>query len=94
MILRELFPDAAFDERHGGRAIGGVAVDSRKVKPGDAFVAVTGTKAGRMTGQAAAKPGCSGSDATSSAGIQAICVASWLPGSTANGSAASAIRVW
>jgi UDP-N-acetylmuramoyl-L-alanyl-D-glutamate--2,6-diaminopimelate ligase len=45
MILRELFPDAAFDERHGGRAIGGVAVDSRKVKPGDAFVAVPGTKA-------------------------------------------------
>jgi UDP-N-acetylmuramoyl-L-alanyl-D-glutamate--2,6-diaminopimelate ligase len=45
MILRELFPDAAFDERHGERAIGGVAVDSRKVKPGDAFVAVPGTKA-------------------------------------------------
>src|SRR5262249_11136593 len=45
MILRELFPDAAFEERHGGRAIGGVAVDSRKVKPGDAFVAVAGTKA-------------------------------------------------
>src|SRR4029077_3019104 len=45
MILRELFPDAAFDERHGGRAIGGVAVDSRKVKPGDAFVAVPGSKA-------------------------------------------------
>ena len=45
MILRELFPDAAFDARHGGRAIGGVAVDSRKVKPGDAFVAVPGTKA-------------------------------------------------
>ncbi len=45
MILRELFPDAAFDERHGGRAVGGVAVDSRKVKAGDAFVAVPGTKA-------------------------------------------------
>jgi UDP-N-acetylmuramoyl-L-alanyl-D-glutamate--2,6-diaminopimelate ligase len=45
MILRELFPDAAFDERHGDRAIAGVAVDSRKVKPGDAFVAVPGTKA-------------------------------------------------
>jgi UDP-N-acetylmuramoyl-L-alanyl-D-glutamate--2,6-diaminopimelate ligase len=45
MILRELFPDAAFEERHAGRAITGVAVDSRKVKPGDAFVAVPGTKA-------------------------------------------------
>jgi len=45
MILRELFPDAVFDERHGERTIGGVAVDSRKVKPGDAFVAVPGTKA-------------------------------------------------
>src|SRR5262249_3851115 len=45
MILRELFPHAAFDERHAGRAVGGVAVDSRKVKPGDAFVAVPGTKA-------------------------------------------------
>jgi UDP-N-acetylmuramoyl-L-alanyl-D-glutamate--2,6-diaminopimelate ligase len=45
MILRELFPDAAFEERHARRAIGGVAVDSRKVKPGDAFVAVPGTKA-------------------------------------------------
>ena len=45
MILRELFPDAAFEERHGDHAIGGVAVDSRKVKAGDAFVAVPGTKA-------------------------------------------------
>jgi len=44
MILRELFPDAAFDERDAGRAVGGVAVDSRKVKPGDAFVAVPGSK--------------------------------------------------
>jgi UDP-N-acetylmuramoyl-L-alanyl-D-glutamate--2,6-diaminopimelate ligase len=45
MILRELFPDAAFEQRHAERAITGVAVDSRKVKPGDAFVAVPGTKA-------------------------------------------------
>ncbi|HEV2954655.1 MAG TPA: UDP-N-acetylmuramoyl-L-alanyl-D-glutamate--2,6-diaminopimelate ligase [Xanthobacteraceae bacterium] len=45
MILRELFPDAAFEERHAERAIAGVAVDSRKVKAGDAFVAVPGTKA-------------------------------------------------
>jgi len=45
MILRELFPDAAFEARDGERAIGGVAVDSRKVKAGDVFVAVPGTKA-------------------------------------------------
>ena len=45
MILRELFPDATFDERHAARSVSGVAVDSRKVKPGDAFVAVPGTKA-------------------------------------------------
>jgi len=45
MFLRELFPDAAFDERHAARSMSGVAVDSRKVKPGDAFVAVPGTKA-------------------------------------------------
>ena len=45
MILRELFPDAAFDERHAARPVSGVAVDSRKVNPGDAFVAVPGTKA-------------------------------------------------
>jgi UDP-N-acetylmuramoyl-L-alanyl-D-glutamate--2,6-diaminopimelate ligase len=45
MNLRELFPDAAFEERHGDLMVGGIAVDSRKVKPGDAFVAVPGTKA-------------------------------------------------
>jgi UDP-N-acetylmuramoyl-L-alanyl-D-glutamate--2,6-diaminopimelate ligase len=45
MILRELFPDANFDERHAARSVSGVAADSRKVKPGDAFVAVPGTKA-------------------------------------------------
>ena len=45
MILRELFPDAAFDEGHAARSVSGVAADSRKVKPGDAFVAVPGTKA-------------------------------------------------
>jgi UDP-N-acetylmuramoyl-L-alanyl-D-glutamate--2,6-diaminopimelate ligase len=45
MILRELFPDGVFDERHAARSVGGVAVDSRKVKPGDAFVAVPGSKA-------------------------------------------------
>jgi UDP-N-acetylmuramoyl-L-alanyl-D-glutamate--2,6-diaminopimelate ligase len=45
MKLRELFTDAAFEERHGDVAIGGIAADSRKVKPGDAFVAVPGTKA-------------------------------------------------
>ncbi len=56
-------------------------------------ISVTGTRASRMTGQAAAKPGCSGSEATSSAGIQAVSVASRL-GRTANGSAAWPIRVW
>ncbi|HXW25881.1 MAG TPA: UDP-N-acetylmuramoyl-L-alanyl-D-glutamate--2,6-diaminopimelate ligase [Xanthobacteraceae bacterium] len=45
MKLRDLFADAAFEERHGDVAIGGIAADSRKVKPGDAFVAVPGTKA-------------------------------------------------
>ena len=45
MNLRDLFPDAAFEERHGDLTIGGIAVDSRKVMPGDAFVAVPGTKA-------------------------------------------------
>ena len=45
MILRELFPDAAVEERHAARPVSGVAVDSRKVTPGDAFVAVPGTKA-------------------------------------------------
>jgi UDP-N-acetylmuramoyl-L-alanyl-D-glutamate--2,6-diaminopimelate ligase len=45
MKLRDLFPDAAFAQRHGDVAIGGIAADSRMVKSGDAFVAVPGTKA-------------------------------------------------
>jgi UDP-N-acetylmuramoyl-L-alanyl-D-glutamate--2,6-diaminopimelate ligase len=45
MKLRDLFADATFEERHGDVAVGGVAADSRKVKPGDAFIAVPGTKA-------------------------------------------------
>jgi UDP-N-acetylmuramoyl-L-alanyl-D-glutamate--2,6-diaminopimelate ligase len=54
MNLRELFTDAAFAERHGELAIGGIAADSRKVKPGDAFVAVPGTKADGLQFAAAA----------------------------------------
>jgi UDP-N-acetylmuramoyl-L-alanyl-D-glutamate--2,6-diaminopimelate ligase len=45
MNLRDLFPDAAFAERHGDLVVGGIAADSRRVKPGDAFVAVPGTRA-------------------------------------------------
>src|SRR5580704_16285257 len=45
MKLRDLLTDAALADRHGDLAIGGIAADSRKVKPGDAFVAVPGTKA-------------------------------------------------
>jgi UDP-N-acetylmuramoyl-L-alanyl-D-glutamate--2,6-diaminopimelate ligase len=46
MKLRDLLePDAALDQRFGDLAIGGIAVDSRKVKRGDLFVAVPGTKA-------------------------------------------------
>jgi UDP-N-acetylmuramoyl-L-alanyl-D-glutamate--2,6-diaminopimelate ligase len=37
--------NARFDPRFAGLALGGIASDSRKVKPGDLFVAVPGTKA-------------------------------------------------
>jgi UDP-N-acetylmuramoyl-L-alanyl-D-glutamate--2,6-diaminopimelate ligase len=37
--------DARFDPRFAAVALGGIASDSRKVKPGDLFVAVPGTKA-------------------------------------------------
>src|SRR6266542_49292 len=33
------------DARHGTIEITGIAIDSRKVKPGDLFIAVPGTKA-------------------------------------------------
>ena len=46
MNLSELIgPDGEFDARFGGVEIGGIASDSRKVKRGDLFVAVPGTKA-------------------------------------------------
>jgi len=37
--------DARFDPRFAALALGGIASDSRKVRPGDLFVAVPGTKA-------------------------------------------------
>jgi len=37
--------NARFDPRFAGLELGGIAADSRKVKPGDLFVAVPGTKA-------------------------------------------------
>ena len=44
--LRDLLNgDAAYDARFAGLAIGGLTADSRKVRPGDLFVAIAGTKA-------------------------------------------------
>src|SRR2546428_3491688 len=44
--LRDLLNgDAAYDARFAGLAIGGLTADSRKVRPGDLFVAIPGTKA-------------------------------------------------
>ena len=46
MKLADLpFEGARFDPRFAGLALTGIAADSRKVKPGDVFVAVPGTKA-------------------------------------------------
>jgi UDP-N-acetylmuramoyl-L-alanyl-D-glutamate--2,6-diaminopimelate ligase len=46
MKLREILPaDADFDRRYAEREIGGVTADSRKLKRGDLFVAIAGTKA-------------------------------------------------
>ena len=45
MMLGELLADDAVEPRFGNLAIRGLAVDSRKVVPGDLFAAVTGTKA-------------------------------------------------
>jgi UDP-N-acetylmuramoyl-L-alanyl-D-glutamate--2,6-diaminopimelate ligase len=45
MKLREIAPaDAKFEARHAEIEIGGVTADSRKVKRGDAFVAIAGGK--------------------------------------------------
>jgi UDP-N-acetylmuramoyl-L-alanyl-D-glutamate--2,6-diaminopimelate ligase len=40
---------ARFDPRFAARALGGITADSRKVKPGDLFVAVPGTKSDGLT---------------------------------------------
>jgi UDP-N-acetylmuramoyl-L-alanyl-D-glutamate--2,6-diaminopimelate ligase len=46
MKLREILPpDAELDARYAGLEIGGVTADSRTVKRGDLFVAITGGKA-------------------------------------------------
>jgi UDP-N-acetylmuramoyl-L-alanyl-D-glutamate--2,6-diaminopimelate ligase len=37
--------DARYDPRFAGVALGGIAADSRKIKPGDLFVAIAGAKA-------------------------------------------------
>jgi UDP-N-acetylmuramoyl-L-alanyl-D-glutamate--2,6-diaminopimelate ligase len=50
MQLRDLLDhDATFDARFAAREIGGIASDSRKVRPGFLFVAVPGTKADGLT---------------------------------------------
>src|SRR3954462_13640179 len=46
MKLSDLpLPDARFEPRFAGLELGGIASDSRKLRPGDLFVAVPGTKA-------------------------------------------------
>src|SRR5262245_59751779 len=51
-----LTPDAASDTRFAALEIAGVSADSRSIKPGDLFVALTGTKDDglRFVGQALA----------------------------------------
>jgi hypothetical protein len=50
MMLRDLLTDdARFDPRFGALAIGGVAADSRAIRPGFLFAAVPGTKADGLT---------------------------------------------
>jgi UDP-N-acetylmuramoyl-L-alanyl-D-glutamate--2,6-diaminopimelate ligase len=45
MKLREILPaDAEFDARHAALDIGGVAADSRTIRPGSLFVAIAGNK--------------------------------------------------
>ncbi len=45
MRLRDLFGgDVAIDARAGAVAVGGIAIDSRAVKPGDLFFALTGVR--------------------------------------------------
>src|SRR5215510_16427813 len=46
MQLSDLLPaDATYDPRFAALSVGGVTADSRKVRPGDLFVAIAGTKA-------------------------------------------------
>ena len=46
MKLREILPpDAEFNAHLADLDVGGVTADSRAVKPGDAFVAIAGSKA-------------------------------------------------
>ncbi len=59
MKLADLpLPNASFDSRFAAREIGGIASDSRKVKPGDLFAAIAGVKAdGRAFVSQAVKAG-------------------------------------
>jgi UDP-N-acetylmuramoyl-L-alanyl-D-glutamate--2,6-diaminopimelate ligase len=59
MKLREILPaDAEFDARHADLSVGGVTADSRTVKSGDVFVAITGGKSdGRRFVEAAIASG-------------------------------------
>src|SRR2546423_7541454 len=45
MKLAEVLSDAKLDARHAGLEVSGVSADSRKIRPGDLFVAVSGAKA-------------------------------------------------
>jgi UDP-N-acetylmuramoyl-L-alanyl-D-glutamate--2,6-diaminopimelate ligase len=55
MQLRDLLPDdAEYDARFAALRVAGVTMDSRKVRPGDVFVAIPGTKADGLQFVAAA----------------------------------------
>src|SRR5262245_23626281 len=55
MQLRDLLPDdAEYDARVAALRVDGVTMDSRKVRPGDVFVAIPGTKADGLQYVAAA----------------------------------------
>jgi UDP-N-acetylmuramoyl-L-alanyl-D-glutamate--2,6-diaminopimelate ligase len=55
MQLRDLLPDdAEYDARVAALRVAGVTMDSRKVRPGDVFVAIPGTKADGLQYVAAA----------------------------------------
>jgi UDP-N-acetylmuramoyl-L-alanyl-D-glutamate--2,6-diaminopimelate ligase len=48
MMLRDLLPEEDVDPRYAALEIGGIASDSRKVKPGDLFAAIAGAKTDGM----------------------------------------------